>query len=61
VIRGVSQVVSEVERGVEFPQPPIEQPFGWWSKYEDQEGNRFALMAGETGEADRSGAGEIDG
>jgi lactoylglutathione lyase len=30
-------------RGVEFPQPPIEQSWGWWSMFEDQEGNRFAL------------------
>jgi lactoylglutathione lyase len=30
-------------RGVEFPQPPVEQPFGWWSMLEDLEGNRFAL------------------
>jgi predicted enzyme related to lactoylglutathione lyase len=31
-------------RGVEFPQPPIEQPFGWWSMFQDSEGNRFALV-----------------
>jgi predicted enzyme related to lactoylglutathione lyase len=31
-------------RGVEFPQPPIEQPFGWWSQFQDSEGNRFALV-----------------
>lgn len=31
-------------RGVVFPQPPVEQPFGWWSMFEDTEGNRFALM-----------------
>jgi lactoylglutathione lyase len=30
-------------RGVEFPQPPVEQPFGWWSLFQDPEGNRFAL------------------
>ena len=34
-------------RGVEFPQPPVEQPFGWWSMFEDLEGNRFALTARE--------------
>lgn len=33
-------------RGVRFPQPPIEQPWGWWSMFEDGEGNRFALTAG---------------
>ena len=30
-------------RGVRFPQPPVEQPWGWWSMFEDGEGNRFAL------------------
>jgi len=30
-------------RGVDFPQPPVEQAWGWWSIFEDQEGNRFAL------------------
>jgi lactoylglutathione lyase len=29
--------------GVEFPQPPVELSFGWWSMFQDQEGNRFAL------------------
>ncbi|MGH2451442.1 MAG: VOC family protein [Candidatus Limnocylindria bacterium] len=23
-------------RGVEFPQPPVEQSFGWWSTFQDQ-------------------------
>jgi predicted enzyme related to lactoylglutathione lyase len=31
-------------RGVTFPQPPIQQPFGWWSIFEDPDGNRFALV-----------------
>jgi lactoylglutathione lyase len=30
-------------RGVHFPVPPIEQPFGWWSVFEDPDGNRCAL------------------
>jgi predicted enzyme related to lactoylglutathione lyase len=30
-------------RGVEFPQAPVELSFGWWSIFQDQEGNRFAL------------------
>ena len=34
-------------RGVGFPQPPIELSFGWWSMFEDQEGNRFALRPRE--------------
>ena len=29
--------------GVEFPQPPVKQPFGWWSMFNDSEGNRFGL------------------
>jgi predicted enzyme related to lactoylglutathione lyase len=34
-------------RGVEFPQPPVEQSFGWWSMFQDNEGNRFALQSRE--------------
>jgi lactoylglutathione lyase len=30
-------------RGVEFAQPPVHQSWGWWSMFEDQEGNRFAF------------------
>jgi predicted enzyme related to lactoylglutathione lyase len=30
-------------RGVEFPQPPVDLSFGWWSLFQDQDGNRFAL------------------
>ena len=30
-------------RGVEFPQTPVQLPFGWWSLFNDTEGNRFAL------------------
>jgi len=35
-------------RGVEFPQLPVEQPFGWWSLFQDTEGNRFALTPRQT-------------
>ena len=31
-------------RGVAFPQPPVQQPFGRWSLFQDSEGNRFALV-----------------
>lgn len=31
-------------RGVDFPQPPTELNFGWWSMFADTEGNRFALQ-----------------
>jgi predicted enzyme related to lactoylglutathione lyase len=31
-------------RGVEFPQPPVQQEFGWWSLFRDPDGNRHALV-----------------
>jgi predicted enzyme related to lactoylglutathione lyase len=40
-------------RGVEFPQPPVELSFGWWSMFQDQEGNRFALHPRERGQQGR--------
>src|SRR5215204_3668612 len=30
-------------RGVEFPAPPQQQHFGWWSLFEDPDGTRYAL------------------
>jgi lactoylglutathione lyase len=36
-------------RGVEVPQPPVQQPFGWWSMFNDTEGNRYALEQTEPG------------
>lgn len=30
--------------GVNFPQEPVQQPWGWWSMFSDTEGNRFALQ-----------------
>ena len=38
-------------RGVAFPQPPVELSFGWWSLFQDPEGNRFALHPREPGAA----------
>lgn len=35
------------ERGVVFSQPPVQEPFGWWSMFNDTEGNRFALTQRE--------------
>ena len=35
-------------RGVVFPQEPVEQPWGWWSMFADEEGNRFALQPTDT-------------
>jgi predicted enzyme related to lactoylglutathione lyase len=34
------------DRGVDFPQPPVELDFGWWCMFADTEGNRFALQPG---------------
>ena len=31
------------DRGVEFPLPPKQQHFGWWSLFEDPDGTRYAL------------------
>ena len=30
-------------RGVRFPTPPEQQPWGWWAVFEDQDGNSFGL------------------
>jgi predicted enzyme related to lactoylglutathione lyase len=35
-------------RGVDFPQHPMQQPIGSWSMFNDSEGNRFALVQGES-------------
>jgi predicted enzyme related to lactoylglutathione lyase len=41
----LQQTYTELRaRGVQFPQPPVKQPFGWWSLFVDSEGNRFALV-----------------
>jgi predicted enzyme related to lactoylglutathione lyase len=40
-------------RGVRFPQPPVELSFGWWSMFQDDEGNRFALHPAGLGEEAR--------
>ena len=32
-----------VERGVTFTQDPVDMPFGRWSLFQDDEGNRFPL------------------
>ncbi len=31
-------------RGVRFPTPPVQMPFGWWSLFEDEDGTRYALQ-----------------
>jgi hypothetical protein len=30
------------DRGVEFPAPPAQMHFGWWSMLSDQDGTRYA-------------------
>jgi catechol 2,3-dioxygenase-like lactoylglutathione lyase family enzyme len=30
-------------KGVEFPEPPSKQFFGWWSMFADPDGTRYAL------------------
>jgi predicted enzyme related to lactoylglutathione lyase len=46
--RDLEQTYEELRaRGVEFPQPPVAQSWGWWSMFADQEGNRFALVPRE--------------
>lgn len=32
------------ERGVEFPEPPREEFFGWWSAFRDTDGNTYGLV-----------------
>ena len=41
-------------RGVEFPQPPVQMPFGSWSMFTDSEGNRFALEQSDRDPVHRS-------
>jgi predicted enzyme related to lactoylglutathione lyase len=41
-------------RGVEFPQPPVQMPFGSWSMFNDSEGNRFALEQSDRDPVHRS-------
>ena len=56
MIEGVNQVCDDLQRtyeelrarGVKFTQPPVRQSWGWWSMFEDQEGNRFALGPRQT-------------
>jgi predicted enzyme related to lactoylglutathione lyase len=51
----LSQTYEELRtREVEFPQPPVEQSFGWWSMFQDNEGNRFALQPREGAGSDRA-------
>jgi predicted enzyme related to lactoylglutathione lyase len=42
--RDIAATHRELEaRGVRFPAPPQEMPFGWWSMFEDPDGTRYAL------------------
>jgi predicted enzyme related to lactoylglutathione lyase len=48
VMFGCDDLIASYEqlaaKGVAFPQPPVEQTFGWWCMFADTEGNRFALQ-----------------
>jgi lactoylglutathione lyase len=33
-------------KGVKFPTPAEQQPWGWWAVFEDQDGNSFGLSGG---------------
>lgn len=40
----IRQTYAELtDRGVKFPTPPVQMPFGWWAMFEDCDGTRFAL------------------
>lgn len=40
----IHQTYAELcNRGVIFPAPPVQMPFGWWSMFEDNEGSRYVL------------------
>jgi lactoylglutathione lyase len=43
-------------RGVVFPQPPVEQPFSWWSIFEDGEGNGWPSDPGARSRRSRRGS-----
>ena len=36
------------QRGIQFPTPPRQEHFGWWSLFEDPDGTRYALGQLET-------------
>lgn len=38
-------------RGVEFPDPPSEQFWGWWATFKDPDGNLYGLGQREDGSA----------
>jgi len=41
---GIQKTYKELAaRGVQFPQPPVQMPFGWWALFSDPDGNRYAL------------------
>jgi lactoylglutathione lyase len=33
-------------KGVKFPTPAKEEPWGWWAVFEDQDGNSFGIAQG---------------
>jgi hypothetical protein len=39
-------------RGVKFPVPPVQEHFGWWALFEDNESTRYALGQSEDQQCD---------
>ena len=44
----IEQTYRELSaKGVEFPEPPSKQFFGWWAMFADPDGTRYALRQKE--------------
>jgi predicted enzyme related to lactoylglutathione lyase len=40
----IQQTYQELSsRGVEFAEPPSQQPWGWWATFKDPDGNTYGL------------------
>ncbi len=48
----IQQTYEELTaRGVEFPDPPSQQHWGWWATFRDPDGNLYGLGQREDGQA----------
>lgn len=48
----IQQTYEELAaRGVEFPDPPKKEFFGWWTTFKDPAGNLYGLSQRKNGEA----------
>ncbi len=43
-------------RGVQFPDPPGKQIWGWWATFKDNEGNLYGLGQRDDNQADPNGS-----